>query len=282
MELFKFTEPLKLAMVVARPSKIVKTPYVADIIFPDDPTIYQAHAPSLGCSGLVDVESNVYVHGKTPDPKSTAKTTHTIYGTTIYGGWRVGVNPMIANKMVCTLIREGYTKEFAMLGGGIAKIEQECTIGDSRIDIRLTHSDGSVTWVEVKNVPLANYRNSERGCPDYRTGSYPTVVGDDPKAKIALFPDGYRKKKTESVSPRATKHLENLSERVVAGDRAYCIYLCQRTDAVKFQAASLDQIYSDAFRRAVGAGVQTRSYTVDSSSDFQTARFGREIPVDHI
>lgn len=280
---FEVSTPLRLAVVVARPSKIVKTPYVADIMFADDPVVYQAHAPSLGCSGLVDVDSNVYVSGK-PAVKSDAKTTHTIYGTTVYGGWRVGVNPMIANKIVRRLIEDGHT---AVADFGTAKtVEQEVTVGDSRIDMKVTHADGSVSWVEVKNVPLAHYRNAVEGCKDYRAGAVPPApvqalgLGQaQAPNKIALFPDGYRKNKTDAISPRATKHLENLMERVQAGDNAYCVYLCQRADAVRFEPAALDTIYSETFQRAVAAGVRMRCYVVEWDKAFKAMRFIREIPV---
>ena len=268
--------PLRQAVVVARPSKTVKTPYVADIMFADDPAVYQAHAPSLGCSGLVEVDSNVYVSGKSPTKdKPTPKTTHTIYGTTVYGGWRVGVNPLVANKMVRTIIERGLDPENF---SNIKAIDQEITIGDSRVDIRLTHEDGTVSWVEVKNVPLANYTNDPDGCEDYRAAAVPakTVPTSD---KIALFPDGYRKKKGDAISPRATKHLENLMERVQAGDRAYCVFLCQRADATHFEPAALDTIYSETFRKAQAAGVQILCYIVEWSRDFSTVAFKGRIPV---
>jgi DNA-binding sugar fermentation-stimulating protein len=275
--IYEMPAPLRLAVVVARPSKTVKTPYVADIMFADDPTIYQAHAPSLGCSGLVEVDSNVYVSGKPPKAeKDAAKTTHTIYGTTVYGGWRVGVNPMVANKMVRAIIERGLDSETY---GTIAAIDQEVTIGDSRVDIRLTHGDGSVSWVEVKNVPLAHYTNDAAGCADYRLANAETVPRAKQAQKIALFPDGYRKKKTDAVSPRATKHLENLMERAKAGDRAYCVFLCQRADAAHFEPAALDTIYSETFKRALEAGVQILCYVVEWSKDFKTVSFKGRIPV---
>lgn len=274
--IYRMPTPLRQAVVVARPSKTVKSPYVADIMFADDPAVYQAHAPSLGCSGLVAVDSNVYVSGKSPTKeKPSPKTTHTIYGTIVYGGWRVGVNPMVANKMVRTIIERGLDPDNF---SNIAKIDQEITIGDSRVDIRLTHEDGTVSWVEVKNVPLAAYANDPDGCEDYRSAAVP-IGTRHTSDKIALFPDGYRKKKGDAVSPRATKHLENLMEQVSAGDRAYCVFLCQRADATHFEPAALDTIYSETFRKAQAAGVQILCYVVEWSRDFSTVAFKGRIPV---
>jgi sugar fermentation stimulation protein A len=284
--LYTFDAPLALAEVMARPSKIVRSPYVADIRFPDDETIYQAHAPSLGCSGLVDVGSNVYVKAK--DGGTAAKTTHTIHGTVVAGGFRVGVNPMLANQMVRTIIASGYAEEWLTLGGGIDTIKNEVCVGDSRVDLCIHHKDGSITWVEVKNVPLAHMENSPAGCADYRAAA--AIIG--PGKKIALFPDGrikksdpglhnggdgYRKSKDASVSPRALKHLDNLAAQVAAGHRAYCVFLCQRTDADRFEPAALDIAYCTAYCSAVAAGVQIRCYVAAWEKGFKHALYGGEL-----
>ncbi len=277
--LYSFQAPLREAVVVARPSKVVRTPYVADIQFPGEDTIYQAHAPSLGCSGLVDVGSHVYVFGKEPK-EGGAKTTHTVFGTSVHGGFRVGVNPMVANRMVKAILETGITEEWRTLGGGVASIQMEVVAGDSRVDMCVTHKDESKTWVEVKNVPLSHYRNDVKGCADYRAAAaQPPPAGVALSEKIALFPDGYRKKKDDAVSPRATKHLENLAALVRGGGRAYCVFLCQRIDAVHFEPAALDAVYTAAFKSAVAAGVEARCYVVAWKEGFTAASFYKEIPV---
>ncbi len=43
--------------VAKRPSKICKTPYVADVIINSEETL--GHSPSLGCCGLVEKGSSV-------------------------------------------------------------------------------------------------------------------------------------------------------------------------------------------------------------------------------
>ena len=52
MLLLKLNDLIKVK-IISRPSKICKTPYVADIQLPDD-TIVQAHTASLGCCGLCE------------------------------------------------------------------------------------------------------------------------------------------------------------------------------------------------------------------------------------
>ena len=60
--------------------------------------------------------------------------------------------------------------------------------------------------MEVKNVPLADYEDvtaKERAKMDFS--------GRDFNSKVAYFPDGYRKKTTDPVSPRALKHIRELT-----------------------------------------------------------------------
>ena len=66
MLLFK-TKHLVKAIIIKRPSSTIKSPYVADINLIDDDNdiidfnTYLAHCPSLGCCGLSDSNSIVYL-----------------------------------------------------------------------------------------------------------------------------------------------------------------------------------------------------------------------------
>jgi hypothetical protein len=77
--------------------------------------------------------------------------------------------------------------------------------------------------LEIKNVPIANYeeipqakkvksstkttsktsKKKMQELPDYK--SFPFG------SKVAYFPEGYRKKSTDTVSPRALKHVKELT-----------------------------------------------------------------------
>lgn len=95
---------------------------------------------------------------------------------------------------------------------------------NSRIDLLLTHSERPACWVEVKNVHL---RRGDR----------------------AEFPD--------CVTLRGAKHLEELGDRVDAGERAVMLYVVQRADCRCFAiAADLDPGYAKALARARGRGVE--------------------------
>lgn len=265
--LYSLDQPCIQGLVEKRPSKSIKSPYCADIQINGTETI--AHAPSLGCSGLVEAGSTVFCEPRNGD---TSKTSHSIHGVEVFGGVRIGVNPIFANKIVHAILKKGFLDEWK----DITHIQPEAKIEDSRIDFCLTRENGKKVWVEVKNVPLAAYINTPT--KDYRILCN---VEDHSKIhqKIAVFPDGFRKNKTDMISPRAAKHLECLQRRVAAGDEAYCVYLTQRADVKEFQPSMCDPQYRYAFLKARAAGVQIRCYSVEWDENFQHVSFVKSVPV---
>ena len=71
---------LILVKVVSRPSKVCKTPYVADIELHDG-SIVQAHCASMGCCGLSEKESYVYA---SPIKSNTSQTKSKVCSYKIY------------------------------------------------------------------------------------------------------------------------------------------------------------------------------------------------------
>ena len=51
------TDEVYHGKILKRPSKLIKSPYVADVLLDDKEIL--AHSPSLGCCGLADQEANV-------------------------------------------------------------------------------------------------------------------------------------------------------------------------------------------------------------------------------
>ena len=108
----------------------------------------------------------------------------------------------------------------------------------SRFDFGGVDKWGHEFLLEVKTVPLA----MEVGC-----------VGQ----KWGYFPDGYRKKKTDTVSPRALKHIQELEWLAVnTGKRCILCYVVQREDVCGFMTFLGDPEYKEAVKKAKLAGVE--------------------------
>lgn len=89
-------------LVVKRPSRHVKTPYVADVLVGDRKEVVGdckevlAHAPSLGCCGLADASAVVLM---TANNKNGNKCSHTIC-LSIRDTQIIGIKPKLAEQLV--------------------------------------------------------------------------------------------------------------------------------------------------------------------------------------
>ena len=107
--------------------------------------------------------------------------------------------------------------------------------------------------MEIKNVPLADYEDITS--KDRKMKNYDNY---DVNSKIAYFPDGYRKKQTETISPRALKHIKELTalKNMYENTRCLMCYVIQRTDVTSFQPSVIDPQYREAFYEATRNGVE--------------------------
>jgi DNA-binding sugar fermentation-stimulating protein len=123
---------------------------------------------------------------------------------------------------------------------------------DSRFDFSGVDENGVPFIMEVKNVPLADYEDI---CAKDRKGK---CYDDMPyNAKVAYFPDGYRKKTADPVSPRALKHIRELTLiKKESITRCIMCYVIQRTDVDRFQPSIIDPQYREAVKQAIEAGVE--------------------------
>jgi len=123
---------------------------------------------------------------------------------------------------------------------------------NSRFDFSGIDQNGLPFILEVKNAPLADYEDitskyRKKMCFDNR------VIN----SKVAYFPDGYRKKSTDTVSPRALKHINELALiKRMSKTRCIMCYVIQRTDVDRFQPSIIDPQYRESFIKAVNSGVE--------------------------
>lgn len=136
-------------------------------------------------------------------------------------GW-VGVNTAVPNRAVAAAVARDGVEALR----GYPTHRREVPYGrDRRSRIDLLLSDGGRRcWVEVKNSSMA--------------------VGTE-----CRFPD--------SPTERGRKHLEDLAERVEAGDRAVLVFFVHRPDVDRFRPAwEIDPAYAAALTDAVTRGVE--------------------------
>ena len=139
------------ATVVNRPSKTVKSPYMADITLDSDPdTSILCHSPSLGCAGIIVSGTRAIVTPKT-DKNSKSKSKYSLDLVDI-GSSIIGVNPLSCNKMTKIALQDGLVKGLPSFDQ--TQIKAECAVGESRFDFKCVKDDIEY-FIEVKGVPCA-------------------------------------------------------------------------------------------------------------------------------
>ena len=266
MEILKL-EHLRKAKILHRPSKKCKTPYVADAYFEESPdVVFQAHCPSLGCCGLCEAGSNVYVTpiqktGKSGEDKRVCS--YVVYLALFEEPEKnhkelIGIHPKLAETIVEKCLEKDMLEKLVTL-----QFQREVKIMNSRFDFTGTTCHNNPFVLEVKNVPLADYVDcsaKDRKKMNFKDKHF--------CEKISYFPDGYRKKKNDVVSPRALKHvkeLQILSETTM--NETYMCYVIQRSDSIVFQTSVMDPIYKAAVNDAVNSGVQIITIGVSWNED---------------
>ncbi len=251
--------------VIKRPSKYIKTPYVADIIPFNSETSILGHTASLGCCGLADVGATILM-APVPKTKKHDDKLHCEYRVYLSvikernNEIVVGIHPKLAEELVESAIKNNLLNILQ----NVQTYKRETTIYvegkvDSRFDFTGIDSNGIPFIMEVKNVPLADYEDIT--AKDRKNKCYDSRSLD---SKVAYFPDGYRKKSTDTVSPRALKHIKELT-LIKSESKTRCImcYVIQRTDVSSFQPSIIDTEYREAFFKSMDAGVEIITLVVN-------------------
>lgn len=244
--------------VIKRPSKHIKTPYVADIEICSDSSIILGHTASLGCCGLADAGARILMSpvNKTKKNKDKLYCEYRVYLSIIRENNLeiiVGIFPKLAEELTESALKNNLLSRLH----NVKTYKKETTIYvpglvDSRFDFSGIDENGIPFIMEVKNVPLADYedvtvKERKKMCFDNR----------DINSKIAYFPDGYRKKQSDPISPRALKHINELALiKRMSKTRCIMCYVIQRTDVDRFQPSVIDPEYREAFKQAVQSGVE--------------------------
>lgn len=327
--------PLLRAEIVNRPSKVVKSPYLADIKVVEEndageakagaadgggkgkkravgtgkgkaaaaaalsdssggEETHMAHTPSLGCGNLVSAGASVLVSRSTSATAKSKFVVHHVLQREADGSEHlVGTHPQTAEKLALAIIEGGFAV------GPVTAVAREVTMGNSRFDFVATHADGSTTVVECKNVPIGRFTipfgvlsdwteawydfeliiplstqpSTATHTADYCDGTKKeraTIMAgpdapSDPYEKLGIFPEGYRKKASEPVSPRALKHIQELQAIAEQRDpkrRAMLLFVTQRTDVRALCITKTDEQYRAACQEAMAKGVTLKAFAV--------------------
>ncbi len=213
--------------------------FIADVRLANG-RIIQAHCPNSGSMKACNEPGNYVYLSRASNPKRRLKYTWEMIEMP---GSMVGINTNVPNRLVEISILCAAIPELT----GYQAVRREVKYGaNSRIDLLLESGQDRKCFVEVKNC---------------------TLVED----RIACFPD--------AVTSRGLKHIYELTEQVISGQRAVVLFLVQRMDADLFTPADhIDPAFGKALRKAVMEGLEVLVYDVDINTDRIKIRW--KLPVE--
>jgi DNA-binding sugar fermentation-stimulating protein len=270
--------------IIKRPSKQIKTPYVADILPIDSTDEILGHTATLGCCGLSDVGASILM---CPIPKTNKnnknnkiKCAYRVYLSILKERNKeiiIGIHPKLAENLTELALKNNLLHVLQ----NVKSYKRETSIYvegkvDSRFDFSGIDANGIPFIMEVKNVPLADYeditaKERKHKCYDNR----------EQNSKVAYFPDGYRKKSTDTVSPRALKHIKELT-LIKKESKTRCImcYVIQRTDVSSFQPSVIDPEYREALQTAIQSDVEVITMVINWTKEGDAYFIRDDLPIN--
>ena len=257
--LYSYTNLIGADKLVKRPSKSVKSPYMADIIIEDNESL--AHCPALGVSGLLNCESEFFCSKNEDEKRKSKYTIELVYLPSCKNTFELtNTNPQFGNKIFKSILDNNLIEEYK----NNVLYKSEKTYKDSRFDFYVKKENGNEEFIEVKSVLLC----------DFEKNNYPSKIIKNPEISIlenykkaAIFPDGFRKNKNVPISTRAIKHLETLEDCVKNGYDASLYFIVQRDDCDYFKPSNVDQFYYEALKKAKNNGVNIKAIKVEWTLD---------------
>lgn len=205
----------------------------------------------------------------------------------------VCINPDIAEYIVEAILRGDYLKKTGIvIKDNSLKSQVNIKHNDkngkeykARFDFSAINPNNGKTMIfEVKTVVLADYENDTEKIRKYKikNGYCSTKKFDD---KIAIFPKGFRTRKSDTISSRANHHLEYLSyiqSELYNDYETYMIFIIQRSDVIEFQPYIEDPQFCKVLKKAYECGVNIRALSIKWNNRGEAKIHNDNIPINYL
>ena len=258
--------PLVRCTVVQRPSVRNKSPYVADVIVSTTNKVAVTHVPNIDSGGKLrkgaailaskvpNVDENTLGKFGTPKCEYICRLLRCEEDEHDGGGVWISANPALGEQLARKLLEKGALDDrlgpSAVVKGSIQTqkmLKRQVTESVSnayRPDFSVTHEDGSVTILEVKQVVDSDYSRAFVHARAETQAPHPAYSPNCPPSsyvRAGIFPWGKRGQKgpdnEKVVSARAIEHIRELTSMAKNSEtRPAILLMCGRGDVKGFRA----------------------------------------------
>ena len=258
--------------IIHRPSLQNNSGAIADVLLLPTQTIIHCYSPALGCGGLAEQNTEVYVTECNPYKKHKghqSKCTHNLFLAVYNEGDLeevIGVYPKIAIELVESAIE----KNFLHLLQNVKQLKRDVPMVlkdkvNSKFDFCGICEDDVPFLMKVMNVTFADYsqinptRGGKRGY----------------ESKTAFYPEN-----GGTVDADLLKVIRDLTtiknESIIRGVLCFVI---QRTDVELFNPFAHDTVYTEVVKDALAAGVIIITIVVSWTRDGKAYFLRDDLPV---
>ena len=270
-ELIQF-QNIKQLEILHRPSKKIKSPYVADAINKDGDE-FLVHTPGLGLADQCLPGSKIFA---TPSKNKSSKTDYIVQSVSVnekdYGKTIIGANPHTAELIGKEILKSSLWNPYPNFKVCNKKPAHIKYLGDIYLK-----SQNRYIIIEMKNVICASYD------PNIKRVDRRYVFYDNktPFRRSGIYPNGERSQKYKGksvVSERSVRQIDSMIKDKEKYQFAI-VFLVNRGDCTAFKPNwQRDPIYSRKLVKAVNNGIDIHALGVNWTNT--TCNFNGELDVD--
>ena len=270
-ELIQF-ENIKQLEILHRPSKKIKSPYVADAINKDGDE-FLVHTPGLGLADQCLPGSKIFA---TPSKNKSSKTDYIVQSVSVnekdYGKTLIGANPHTAELIGKEILKSSLWNPYPNFKVCNKKPAHIKYLGDIYLK-----AQNRYIIIEMKNVICASYDPNIKRV-DRRYVFYDNKI---PFRRSGIYPNGERSQKYKGksvVSERSVRQIDSMIKDKEKYQFAI-VFLVNRGDCTAFKPNwQRDPIYSKKLVKAVNNGIDIHALGVSWTNT--TCNFNGELDVD--
>ena len=270
-ELIQF-QNIKQLEILHRPSKKIKSPYVADAINKDGDE-FLVHTPGLGLADQCLPGSKIFA---TPSKNKSSKTDYIVQSVSVnekdYGKTLIGANPHTAELIGKEILKSSLWNPYPNFKVCNKKPAHIKYLGDIYLK-----AQNRYIIIEMKNVICASYDPNIKRV-DRRYVFYDNKI---PFRRSGIYPNGERSQKYKGksvVSERSVRQIDSMIKDKEKYQFAI-VFLVNRGDCTAFKPNwQRDPIYSKKLVKAVNNGIDVHALGVKWTNT--TCNFNGELDVD--